>query len=304
MIDLNLTIPAAFLEGEERSGYYVSCKMKQVWAVEMDLLSEFLRVCKKNNLPCFVDAGTLLGTIRHRGFIPWDDDIDVCMIRKDYDRLVEIAEDEFQPPYKFQCYYTEDDYPRGHAQLRNVNTKAILEGERRFHFIFNQGIFIDIFVLDYVPQNPDERKKLERKVNLFTRILFSKTSHRKIKLGKSFIRDLITERMRFVPGSYRYYARRKDQALRKTPQSEYVAPLGFIFDTEKRIRLLELYKETIWLPFEFIEVPVPIGYDTYLKSRFGNYMELVQIPNTHGETIFDVDHPAGYDIEAQKDDEF
>lgn len=304
MIDLNLIIPVDFLKGEERSGYYVSGQMKQVWAVEMDLLSEFLRVCKKNNLPCFVDAGTLLGTIRHKGFIPWDDDIDVCMFRKDYDRLVEIAGDEFRSPYKFQCYYTEDAYPRGHAQLRNINTTGILESDRHITIKFNQGIFIDIFVLDYVPQNPDECKKLERKINFYNRILFSKTMRREIKSWKSFLKDLISERIRFIPGNYRYYARKKDQALRQTSKSEYVAPLGFSFDTEKRIRSPELYKETIWLPFEFIKVPVPIGYDAYLKNRFGNYMEPAHIPNTHGKTIFDVDHPASYYTEGQKDDGF
>lgn len=303
MIDLKLAVPPSFLEGEDRCGYYVSSQMKQVWAVEMDLLSEFLRICQKNNLPCFIDAGSLLGTIRHKGFIPWDDDIDVCMFRKDYDRLVEIAENEFRPPYKFQCYYTEDDYPRGHAQIRNINTTGILDGERWYTIHFNQGIFIDIFVLDYVPQKPDERKKLERKINLYNRILISKTMHRKIDSIKHFIRDLIVGRMRFIPGGYRYYARKKDEALRKTPKSEYVAPLGFIFDTEKRIRSPELYKETIWLPFEFVEVPVPIGYDTYLRTRFGDYMKPAQIPNTHGKTIFDVDHPARYYIEPQEDNE-
>lgn len=287
-----ITIPSSFYNAEERCGYYVSAKMKQVWAVEMDLLSELLSVCKKNNLPCFVDAGTLLGTIRHKGFIPWDDDIDVCLFRKDYDKLVEIAEDEFRDPYKFQCYYMEENYYHGHAQLRNINTTCILDAERKLSIKFNQGIFIDIFVLDYVPQSMDKLLKLRKKIRRYQTIIFQKAipdwPHRTI-LGKC--KGLLA---RSCPGDYRYYARKVDQALRENPKTEYVAPLAFKFDTEKRIRLAELYKETIWLPFEFMEVPVPIGYDTYLKNRFGNYMEPVQIPNSHGGAFFDVDHPAEY----------
>lgn len=294
MIDLNLTVPPSFLDSEERSGYYVSGQIKQVWAVEMDLLSELLRVCKKNNLPCFVDAGTLLGTIRHKGFIPWDDDIDVCMFRKDYDRLIEIAEDEFLPPYKFQCYYTDNDYPHGHAQLRNINTTGILDSDRLYYIKFNQGIFIDIFVLDYVPQDAEEVRKLKSKINFYNEIIFCKTMRKKIKSWRSFVKSIIMWSIRIIPGDYKYYARKKDLVLKKTKKSEYVAPLGFIFDTEKRIRSPELYKETIWLPFEFIEVPVPIGYDKYLKNRFGNYMEPSQISNSHGKTLFDVNHPAGF----------
>lgn len=91
--------PKEFLEREIRGGYEVSEQMKRVWAIEIDMLQELFRVCDKYGLTIWAEGGTMLGTIRHGGFIPWDDDIDMAMPREDYDRLQEVAADEFKHPY-------------------------------------------------------------------------------------------------------------------------------------------------------------------------------------------------------------
>ena len=91
MVKLNLEIPHGFLDEEVRSGYVVTSDMKAIWAVELDLLAELDKMCRNYNLRYCVAAGTLLGAIRHRGFIPWDDDIDIYMLRKDYDQLMILA---------------------------------------------------------------------------------------------------------------------------------------------------------------------------------------------------------------------
>ena len=153
MVDLNIKLPDDFLEEEIRCGYTVTRKMKKVWAVELDLLNELLRVCNKYNIKIFASGGTMLGAVRHKGFIPWDDDIDMGMLRKDYDKLCKIANKEFQYPYFFQTNYTDPGTLRGHAQLRNSNTTSFLQNEGS-EYSFNQGIFIDIFPMDFLLQNP------------------------------------------------------------------------------------------------------------------------------------------------------
>lgn len=107
-------------------------------------MEEFDRVCQKHNLTWFADYGTLLGAVRHQGFIPWDDDIDVSMFRDDYMRLLAVAPDEFTEPYFFQNTYT-DILVTVFSKLRDSRTTAI-----EFPDIpdMNQGIFIDIFPLD------------------------------------------------------------------------------------------------------------------------------------------------------------
>ncbi len=143
------------LHAEEICGFYVNEKMKLVWKTELELLKKFISVCEKYNLKYYMAGGSLLGAIRHSGFIPWDDDIDIDMPRDDYNKLLEIAKYEFTDPIFFQTTYTEQNYVRPHAQIRNSNTTAIVSHEKGLYF--NQGIFIDIFPLDSVPTNKIKR---------------------------------------------------------------------------------------------------------------------------------------------------
>ena len=130
-----------FFQEEIRSGYKVSQKMKKIWAVQLNLLEYFDKLCREHELRYFVDYGTLLGAVRHQGFIPWDDDIDVVMFRDDYEKLKIIAGREVESPYFFQNSYT-DIMIWAFSKLRDDRTTAI-----EFPDIlpeFHQGIFIDI----------------------------------------------------------------------------------------------------------------------------------------------------------------
>jgi lipopolysaccharide cholinephosphotransferase len=159
MINLKLKLPDGFLDEEVRCDYTVSHEMKELWAVELDLLAEFDRVCKKNSITYTADGGTLLGAVRHHGFIPWDDDIDIAMLRSDYEKLNGIAKEEFKDPYFWQTEETDPGSMRGHAQLRNSNTTGMLKSELDRNIMYNQGVFIDVFPFDNVPDDSVARQQ-------------------------------------------------------------------------------------------------------------------------------------------------
>ena len=282
------------LEEEIRNGFLIDKKMKKVWRVELDLLTKLSEVCEKYNLKFYADAGTLLGAVRHKGFIPWDDDIDVAMFRGDYDKLLEIGDKEFKHPYFLQTTYSDKNYVRGHAQLRNSNTTAILLEEQKDSkdIKYNQGIFIDIFVLDAVVEDKKKLEKQKRKIELRKKILNSYIYQNddNITFKRKMIRPFLN--IYFKIFSYKKVFKKTEDILRKNKieEHQFIAPLNFKFETEKRIRDKNIYNKVIMLDFEDKKIPAPSGYDEFLTKRYGDYMKPVNNPTTHGEyAILDPD---------------
>ena len=129
MVKLNFDMPENFFEPEVRSGYQVPSESKKLWAVELDLLNEFKRVCKEYGIRYYAVGGTLIGAARHNGFIPWDDDIDVAMMWDDFKKFMEIAPYEFKYPYFFQSYKTDDMTEVSHARIRNSMSTGFTQWE-------------------------------------------------------------------------------------------------------------------------------------------------------------------------------
>ena len=274
------------LESEIRNGYTIPAEMKKVWKVQMDLLKKLLEVCERHHLRIWADGGTLLGTVREHGYIPWDDDIDMAMLRDDYDRLVKISSAEFNHPFFFQCAHTEKFYPRGHAQLRMDGTTAILPYPEFVNV--HQGIFIDIFPYDAIPDNPEEERELIANRNkMMTKLLASASRPSFFHPGRS-IRNL-KNRVRF-----KSHFRQFESLLRenKIEENNTVSCISFIDDPDHFYRDKHWYDGTIMLPFEDILMPVPNGYDQILRRQYGDYMVPRQAPTYHkGFWMLDAEKP-------------
>lgn len=285
MVDLKLEVPNSFYEEEVRCNYTISTEMKKVWAVQMDLLSELERVCKKYGLVYFADSGTLIGAVRHKGYIPWDDDIDVVMMRADYVRLLEVAEKEFSYPIFLQSSYSEKNYIRAHAQLRNSETTGCIIQD--VNTTYNKGIFIDIFPLDGLPDNEDELEKFKRKVSLFWKIITSPYNKHEKKYMNivSKIIGVLFPFERFFPK----YEKLCEKYNKK--QTECLSYVAYSQGKEKHIWKKCWFVKHHKVPFEFINIEIPDGYDKRLKKEYGDYMVIKQMPTAHGEVFLSADIP-------------
>ncbi|MBQ3802871.1 MAG: LicD family protein [Oscillospiraceae bacterium] len=289
MVELKHHFPESFFVEEERLGFRIDRKRKEIWAVELDMLYELDRVCTKLGISYFLDGGTLIGAVRDGHIIPWDDDIDVTMLREDYDRFIHEAPKEFADPLFLQTGYNEKGYLRGHSQLRNSNTCAILSQELNRVF-FNQGIFLDIFVIDSLFPEKVERQFKEREELLYQRSRIMKRPFR----GGLFKR--VAKQVRYWLYCVRYptpasFYSRLENIFRSEEQSPTVDYLMFHYDLAQIHPLnRSWFEETIRIPFEGSLFPVPKGYHEYLSCYYEDYMTPKQAPSIHnagGGVIFD-----------------
>ncbi len=304
MVGLNIKLPDGFLNEEVRAGYTITSGMKEIWAVELDLLNEFQRVAEKYNIKYMANGGTMLGAVRHKGFIPWDDDIDIMMMRSEYERLCEIACDEFQAPYFFQTQQTDPGSLRCHAQLRNSKTTAILNNELKGKFSFNQGIFIDIFPLDSVPNEEylfEKTSKIAMRYYGLMQFFASVSWH--------YTKDLTTFKgvakatLHFV-GHYPfsmltdYYYRKYEDICKKYNMvpTDKLSIYCWGYKYKKLHRTREDHLETSMFDFEFLKIPVCRNYDHALTEIYGDWHEYVIGTSIHGDVLFDTSKPYTYYI--------
>ncbi len=265
-------IDPSFYQEEIRSDFLVTEKRKKIWGVELELLDRFDAVCRKHHLTYYATYGTLLGAARHQGFIPWDDDVDVVMFREDYGKLLNVGPDEFTEPYFFQNIYT-DSRIRSYTKLRDSRTTAI---EFPDLVDYNQGIFIDIFPLDDVPCDRENDRIFQMQKEIWQTVIHPREVLHSIEEGDSFLvpKDILFDLMRMDVHS----RMREFEAflLSQSGRSEYVNFLMSAFFTSSRGVRREWYRDVVYLPFEQMELPVPICYDQVLTAQYGDWRQCVR----------------------------
>ncbi len=244
--------------------------LAKIQSIELDMLLEVDRICRKYKIKYSLIGGTLLGAIRHKGFIPWDDDADIGMLRSDYEKFREKCKYELDK----DKYYLQDDrntkgYRWGYGKVRRKNTLFLRENQE--HLDFGQEIFIDIFPLDYAPDN-----KLLRKIHMFycfciRKILWSPVG---VKVEKKILKKWIYALLMKIPkkvvyGKYYHYVktRKKTNTVRIN-----------LFPTRKPYGFPKYYFEELeQVTFEGYKFFGSKHYDAYLTMKYDDYMQLPPI---------------------------
>lgn len=269
--------------------------LEAVHGVQKELLKKLDQVCRENGLRYVAIHGTLLGAVRHQGFIPWDDDVDIAMPRQDYDRLLELSAQVFPEPYFLQTPANDDNvFYGGYAKLRRSGTAAI-EPQHRGRKC-HQGIWIDIFPLDFCPEDGKKQKWLQRRIRFWQRLLMAKL----YIPGCGMPADVNPK----VLGFYYLLARclrrrwirhRLEQLFRSSGESGILTIFACYYRGmgNRNFYPASLFNSLTEVPFEDFQIPIPQNYDEILSERYGSsYMELPVKEKrvSHKDIIFSADH--------------
>lgn len=290
-----MMINASFYKEEIRSGFLVTEKRKKVWAAELQMLEKFDEICQKHNLTYYAYYGTLLGAVRHQGFIPWDDDIDVVMFRDDYEKFQAIAPEEFKEPYFYQNTYT-DRVMWALSKIRDSRTTAVEPQFRHLGSSFHQGIFIDIFPFDNVKDGVNPQFETIEQIQQLLwlsivnpeAIIKAMKEGKKLYLGTDF---LINHLQKNVQEKFKIFESFNCSCLEQSKRVNYLIEEMYPDEVSCKSVEKDWFHDIIYLPFEHLQIPAPAEYDKILTQCYGNYHQFVQGGSAHEDIVLEPDIP-------------
>jgi lipopolysaccharide cholinephosphotransferase len=248
-------------------------KLRKLQLLELEILLEIKRICEKHSIPFILIGGTLIGAVRHKGFIPWDDDVDIGMLREHFDRFCKIAPNELSEKFFLQTPETDDQYANYYLTCVRLNNTKVIRKQQPKNMIHN-GIYIDVLVYDNIPNSYWQgyffwsilniifrayilrKGYLPRPKNIFARLV--------MYLGVILCLPISTNKLKSIlENYYKNY---------KNLYSKYVVLLAGTWGFRKERHLRETIIEITSLLFEGELMPVPQNYDLFLREQYGDYM--------------------------------
>ncbi len=293
-----LNFPESFWKEETRNEFLIPEPMKRAWAIQMTVLDKTLEIAKKHNIKIWMDYGSLLGCIRHQGYIPWDDDIDICVMRSDYMKLIYILKKELPDYYNVFSFYTDErcDQPKGFITNRKVIDIGISKEEAKLTSMYYNCPYmtgLDLYPLDYVPQDPQKASYIQNLYSATYSLAMDIDAYIASGEFEGYLCEIekITgkkvKRDEHIKNSVWKLA---DSIAMSTPKSSGRHVLWYpdwVMRKNDMRRNISWYSTTLIKPFEVMEVPVPEGYDGVLSACYTDkYMTPKRAGATHGYPFY------------------
>lgn len=245
--------------------------LRRLQLTQLEIAKEIKRVCLENEIPFFLSYGSFLGAVRHQGFIPWDDDMDLGMLRPDYERFCSIAPEKLRPEFYFQNWDNEPGYALPFGKVMKRGTTYL---ERKSsHSLAQKGIYVDIFPFDNVPLDETERNRIKKTLRKLYRIKLMCCGYKPWMedtqiIWKKRIGYLYYQAMALFADNAEL-SQRFDRMIKNQPAT------GLVVTTDDFVCIRRAWLEELReYRFEDTTFPGPKNYDDVLTAMYGSYMEL------------------------------
>jgi len=283
----DLKFESSFFADEVREGFFVPTMMKRFWAAQMIVLSKIVQICERHDIKWVADYGTLIGAVRHGGYIPWDDDFDICMMRDDYYKFFEYAKDELPKEYVLLNMHTEEEYENVLGRVTNSRGIDYSEAHLKEYAGCPYSIGVDIFPLDNVSDDEELDNRRKEKVLLVAKAA-DMIDAGKEKSGE--LRNLLAQieaqnnikinrngniKKQLVLLTEKLYTEFSDE------DTKYVASMKFwtAYNAQKHERAM--FDDIVRLPFENTYINAPARYREMLKAQYGDFFKVYKGGGMH-----------------------
>lgn len=282
-----MQFPDNYFDDEVRDGFFVPGLMKRAWAAQLEVLNEVALICKKHNIRWFADCGTLIGAVRHGGFVPWDDDLDICMLREDYDRFVEIAKRELPEDYRVLNAADTEDFENMLTRIANSDRiRFEKEATEKYHyFMYSAGI--DVFPLDYIAADEEAEQVRKNLLKIVISLMDGINDENRMlpEMQQAIVQveELCNVKFDMSKPIRLQYMNLLDKlfSVYTSDEADEVALMMYWVQKDNHRYKLEWFKDTVELPFENTYIQAPAMYDAVLKTEYGDYMRIVQAGGIH-----------------------
>ncbi|MCM1541734.1 MAG: LicD family protein [Blautia sp.] len=263
-----------FFKAETRDDFYIEPMMKCAWAAGLEVLEVIRQICARHNIRYYAAYGTLLGAIRHKGFIPWDDDIDIMMFREDYHRFLSVAPAECPEGYHLYTPYNTAEHRTAFSFLANATSVSYSPTRLQAFHGFPYIVGVDIMPLDTVPDDPAERETLYQLFNIvISSMLKCEKQMEEVLESLPDIEELCRTKIDRGGNIHQQLCLLSDRLSQCYDDSEspYISCV-VQSNPSKRTFARDWYSDHRWMPFENVQVPVPVGYEQILTTQYNDYM--------------------------------
>lgn len=286
-------------------GEYDPEVLEHLHRAELEMLEDFMELCEKNNIEYFAISGTAIGAVRHQGFIPWDDDIDIALLREDYERFVNAMKRDRMFCRKYALWGPDRSHKYYNLQPTLMLRDTVFVNENAEAGGYRPGILMDLFIYDNIPEDKKKALAIIRKCRKYkTLYIVRNVNFFKLLKGKSLIQKVkniicgfLRIGLRLLPKSDEILYRRflKYATMYRGKSDAYTC----LFDTGPHLMYIQKSESypTVKVPFENLEIRLVKNYDEQLKRHMGNYMKIPPVNKRTNHAPVELDFGDRYEKE-------